>query len=65
MHSWPALILMLLTASSVYAWNKPGHQIIGAIAYDVIKTEHPQAIAGVLQILKQHPEYDAFFAKEG
>jgi hypothetical protein len=44
------------------AWNKPNHEVIGAIAYAVLKQDSPETIARVVEILKHHPEY-ATFAK--
>ena len=40
-----------------FAWNKPGHMVTGAIAYQDLKANHPQVIPRVLAIFNQHPDY--------
>jgi hypothetical protein len=47
-------------ADPALAWNKPTHQIIAAIAYDVLKQDSPETIARVVELLKHHPQYDTF-----
>src|ERR1700712_4016068 len=49
-------------ASNAHAWNKPGHMISGAIAYDVLKKEDPKALAKALALLRQHPQYKDIIA---
>ena len=46
----PVSLVSLLAASVLlalpaFAWNKPGHMVTGAIAYDVLKKEDPAALA--------------------
>ena len=53
-------LLAVLLASPALAWNKPTHQVIGAIAYDVLKQDSPETIARVVELLKKHPEWDTF-----
>lgn len=57
-----AAVLSLLLSSAALAWNKPGHMVTGAIAYDLLKREHPQALARVLDLLRQHPQYADIWA---
>jgi hypothetical protein len=52
-----AVVLLLLLASPAPAWNKPTHQITGAIAYDLLKRDHPDVAAKVVALLRAHPEY--------
>jgi S1/P1 Nuclease len=48
------LVLLVLWPSLAQAWNKPGHQVIGSIAY---RSMQPEARANVIAILKSHPSY--------
>jgi hypothetical protein len=50
-------VIVFLCCGSALAWNKPGHMVTGAIAYDVLKREHPEALAKALDVLR-HPTGD-------
>lgn len=52
-----AVLTALLPASAANAWNKAGHMLTGAIAYEVLKRDHPRALGKVLGLLKQHPHF--------
>jgi hypothetical protein len=54
------LLVITVAATPALAWNKPTHQIIGAIAYDVLKQDGPATIPRVVNVLKRHPQYDTF-----
>ncbi|MDB5326000.1 MAG: hypothetical protein JWM57_1569 [Phycisphaerales bacterium] len=54
---------LLLSTSQVCAWSAAGHTVVGAIAYDVMKKEHPAELAKVLSILHEHPTYDTLSKK--
>ena len=41
----------------VVAWNIPGHRVNAAVTYQILRQEHPTAIATVRAILVQHPWY--------
>ena len=56
MRSWPAL-LILLSASSVFGWNRDGHIEVAWIAYQHLS---PEAKTQVDAILKTHPDYDSW-----
>src|SRR5262249_42352522 len=51
--------ILILTALpfSASAWNIPGHMLSGAIAYQVLQQENPQAIDKVKTVLEKHPWY--------
>jgi hypothetical protein len=49
--------VLLISASHLMAWNKPGHMLTGAIAYRELKATNPKALSNVVHILKQHPSY--------
>ncbi|HZZ82746.1 MAG TPA: S1/P1 nuclease [Gemmataceae bacterium] len=51
------IVLALLTAAPAPAWNRPGHMVTGAIAYQVLKNESEPTIAKVIALLKQHPDF--------
>ncbi|MDB5324605.1 MAG: hypothetical protein JWM57_174 [Phycisphaerales bacterium] len=59
-----AIVFALLFSSSrVCAWSAAGHTVVGAIAYDVMKKEHPAELAKVLATLHEHPTYDTLSKK--
>jgi hypothetical protein len=54
----------LLGATSAWAWNFSGHMLTGAIAYDVLQKENPQALAAAIALLKQHPQFEKMWARQ-
>ncbi|HEX4848146.1 MAG TPA: S1/P1 nuclease [Novosphingobium sp.] len=40
------------------AWSEPTHQTTGAIAWLDLKAQHPAALAELLELIRQHPNYD-------
>jgi S1/P1 Nuclease len=52
------ILLLLALISSVFAWNKAGHMVSGAIAYADLKQTHPQTLEQVIAILKTHPQFE-------
>jgi len=57
--SWVlGLFAALLLASPAHAWNKAGHMLTGAIAYQVLKSDKDdKTIARVVALLHKHPEH--------
>src|SRR5215510_9160563 len=51
------ILLVLVTASSTFAWSKAGHMVSGAIAYADLKQTSPETLARVIALLKSHPHY--------
>ena len=53
------LVFLTLAVLSLpaLAWNIPGHMLSGAIAYEVLQQENPQAIEKVRATLEKHPSY--------
>jgi len=41
------------------AWNRAGHMVSGAIAYDDLLRDAPATIARVVAILRKHPQYES------
>jgi hypothetical protein len=54
---------ILVIAATASAWNMAGHMTTAAIAYDTLKQDNPQALAKIVAILKQHPQYDSLWGK--
>lgn len=57
-----ASLLLLGRAGSATAWNRAGHMVSGAIAYDILQKERPEIILKVVALLKQHPDYESYWA---
>ena len=49
----------LLAAGPGLAWNRAGHMVMGAIAYDELQRTSPATVARVVAILRQHPQYES------
>jgi hypothetical protein len=50
---------VLLAVGPSLAWNRAGHMVTGAIAYDELLKTSPATIARVIAILRQHPQYES------
>jgi hypothetical protein len=48
----------------VSAWNRAGHMLSGAIAYDTLKKDNPKKLEKVIAILKTHPHYATMWQKQ-
>jgi hypothetical protein len=48
-----------LAAGPGLAWNRAGHMVMGAIAYDDLQHTSPATVARVVAILRQHPQYES------
>ncbi len=57
-------VLFLGAPLQTAAWNKAGHMVSGAIAYRELETTDAQALARVLDLLRQHPEYETRWAPQ-
>jgi hypothetical protein len=49
----------LLAVGPGLAWNRAGHMVTGAIAYDELLRGAPATVARVVAILRQHPQYES------
>lgn len=58
------LIVTLMLPRPALAWNKAGHMVSGAIAYNELKQTSPQALTRTVNILKQHPEFATRWASQ-
>jgi len=52
------LILTTLLAVPGLAYNKPGHKVSGAIAYDLLQQDSPATVQNIVALLKRHPYYE-------
>src|SRR5271157_96490 len=54
-------ICFLVATPTVQAWNEPGHMASAAIAYMDLKERNPAALAKVIGVLKQHPDFESMW----
>ena len=59
-----ALLIGCTTAHSVLAWNKAGHMVTGAIAYDLLLAEQPQVVEKTLELLRANPTYERLWKRQ-
>ncbi len=59
-----SFVVAFSISTPVWAWLFAGHMLTGAVAYEVLQKENPQALAAALALLKQHPLYDKMWAKK-
>jgi len=52
-----AFLMLAISSSPANAWNKPGHMLSAAIAYQVLQQENPPTIEKVKTLLEKHPWY--------
>ena len=57
-----AFAFVLLMAPGAFAWNKPGHMVIGAIAYDQLVKDNPKLAATLADVLRQSGLFDSKIA---
>jgi len=62
------LLLILVAAPwghDALAWSRQGHMVTGAIAYARLQAEDPEALATVLSLLREHPQYSDLLEAPG
>jgi hypothetical protein len=52
-----AAIAILALPREAAAWNRAGHMVSGAIAYNELRTRDPAALQRAVQFLRAHPAY--------
>lgn len=55
------LLLILVAAPwghDALAWSRQGHMVTGAIAYARLQADDPEALAAVLSLLREHPQFE-------
>lgn len=55
-----ATVLGALAPASALAWNDQGHMATGDIAYDALLARHPQSVAAIVAIMRDHPDHALF-----
>jgi len=55
---------VFLAAGSGLAWNRAGHMVMGAIAFDDLQRSAPATISRVVAILRQHPQYESRWKRQ-
>lgn len=55
-----ALALDALAVAPAMAWNDQGHMATGDIAYDALVSRHPEAVAAIVAIMRDHPDHARF-----
>ena len=63
MYRTIAVLIALTIQSPLFAWNKAGHMVSGAIAYAVLKQDNQEVLANALQLLKAHPQFAEHWSK--
>ena len=53
-------MIMLIPGGSALAWLSPGHMATGAIAYDALDRRDPDAVAAIVSLERNHPDYPRF-----
>ncbi|HTY25213.1 MAG TPA: S1/P1 nuclease [Desulfomonilaceae bacterium] len=57
-------ICFLMTTTTGLAWNKSGHMISAAIAYADLKERNPAVITKIIEVLKQHPDFQSMWSDQ-
>ena len=55
---------VLLAAGSGLAWNRAGHMVTAAIAFDDLQRSAPATVARVVAILRQHPQFESHWKQQ-
>jgi len=55
---------VLLAAGSGLAWNRAGHMVTAAVAFDDLQRSAPATVARVVAILRQHPQYESHWKQQ-
>ena len=55
-----ATALGALAPAPALAWNDQGHMATGDIAYDALAAQHPEAVAAIVAIMRDHPDHALF-----
>lgn len=60
LHARIILVILFSMATPVFGWNKEGHQIVAAIAYDQLSPAQQEELVA---ILRQHPRFNEDFQR--
>ncbi|HEY2760018.1 MAG TPA: S1/P1 nuclease [Pirellulales bacterium] len=56
------ILAVISLPATCLAWTQAGHMATGAVAYDTLKEDDPQALTEILATLRQHPQYQSMWA---
>jgi hypothetical protein len=59
-----AFLVLFACHGTALGWNAAGHQVSGAIAYQVLQKESPQTVAKVVDVLSGLPEFEKMWGKK-
>ena len=59
-----AVLLLLSVPTMSSAWNKPGHMVTAAVAYEALKQSDPEALAATVALLHEHPHSGTMFRSQ-
>jgi hypothetical protein len=55
-----ATALGALAPGPAMAWNDQGHMATGDIAYDALSVRHPESVAAIVALMRDHPDHALF-----
>ena len=58
-----SLLILAAVSGPCCAWNKAAHMLSAAIAYNELGENHPEALVGVVALMKSHPQATQFDAE--
>jgi S1/P1 nuclease len=58
-----AVFLFAVLSAPCGAWNKAAHMLSGAVAYNELAEGHPEVVAQVMALMKDHPQATQFEAE--
>ena len=61
---WWVVVLLLVQAAPVLAWNRAGHMVTGAIAYGTLEERSPETLQAVVDLLRSHPHFESLWRSE-
>ena len=56
-----AVLLLLSVPTMSSAWNRAGHMVTAAVAYEALKQSDPEALAATVALLREHPYFGTMF----
>jgi hypothetical protein len=59
-----SFLVSISLCTPALAWNKAGHMVSGAIAYNELQAKAPQSLPRVIALLKKHPFYQSKWKAE-
>lgn len=54
-----AILFLTTVCANAFGWNKAGHMVSAAIAFEVLKKDSPATIPHIIALLKEQPKFDS------